>query len=221
MASQRAEAAAQGCVPQSPGSNTYICISPADTVTITQGINTGANSPPLVITTDPGFSIKTASGDAIDINATGSFADDATSSIIGARNGVVFGGTVGTGAMGVTASGTITGLNGYGISLTGGIGGPIAQTLTINTGAKISGSIDAVYVLSQSGGNIDVVVQQWTSATSVSAAEAATASNSTQTYFNGAGCAKTGGFADIDPGPDAQGAINVGRTVTNYDALTI
>lgn len=97
---QRAEAAAQGCVPQSPGSNTYICTSPAGTVTTTQSINTGGNSPPLTITTDPGFSIRTTSGDAIDINATGNFADDATSLIIGARSGGVFGGTAGTGTMG-------------------------------------------------------------------------------------------------------------------------
>ena len=63
----------------------------------------------------------------------------------------------------------------------------------------------------QNDDNIDVIIQTWVSDSEVSAAEAAGG------LTNGTGCSKTGHFDEFDPDPtQVQGAINTGRTITNY-----
>ena len=79
-----------------------------------------------------------------------------------------------------------------------------------NIQCRTTGDLIISYEI-QNDDNVDVVIQRWVSATTVSAAEAAS------TYTNGAGCAKTGTFVDYTPPANTvQGAINTGTTITNY-----
>jgi hypothetical protein len=75
---------------------------------------------------------------------------------------------------------------------------------------RTDGDIIVSYQI-QNDDNIAVIIQEWVSDSEVSAAEAAGG------LTNGAGCSKTGGFLNHDLSPAVvQGAINTGRTITNY-----
>ncbi len=75
---------------------------------------------------------------------------------------------------------------------------------------RTEGDIIVSYEI-QNDDNIDVIIQQWVSDSEVTAADVAAG------YTNGLGCSKTGHFLEFDlTAAQVQGAINTGRTITNY-----
>ena len=75
---------------------------------------------------------------------------------------------------------------------------------------RTTGDIIISYEI-QNDDNIDVIIQRWVTDEAVTAADVAAG------YTNGLGCAKTGGFVEFElTAAQVQGAINAGRTITNY-----
>ena len=123
------------CVETALGSGIFECSDPADAGTDTTQILFGA---PVSVTTQAGFGITTAAGDAFIINGTnGTSLNDAEASVItGQQNGISANNTI-TGSLTLTSSGTVTGLNGDGVAALAGVGtADLSITTNIATGAE-------------------------------------------------------------------------------------
>ena len=123
------------CVETALGSGIFECSDPADAGTDTTQILFGA---PVSVTTQAGFGITTAAGDAFIINGTNgtSFNDAEASVITGQQNGISANNTI-TGSLTLTSSGTVTGLNGDGVAALAGVGtADLSITSNIATGAE-------------------------------------------------------------------------------------
>ncbi len=77
------------CAPSGPA-GTYVC---SGSTSVTQSLSPNPAAAPLVVTTSPGFSIATTTGDALDLTTTAagtglSFADSNISSIAGNGYGI-------------------------------------------------------------------------------------------------------------------------------------
>ncbi|MEO0326954.1 MAG: hypothetical protein AAF217_00005, partial [Pseudomonadota bacterium] len=138
------DAHAGGCTPLG-GPGTYICTGPANAVTdTTQVLNSGVV--PLNITTSNDFGIDTSTngGTGLDLSSLNSitFTQSGTGGITGDTYGI-YARNSGTGALSVTATGTITGIVSNGVDA-GNNNAAGAGELTVSA-AAVTGAIRGIF----------------------------------------------------------------------------
>lgn len=145
-----APAMAGECAETPPGSDVFVCSGPADTATDVSQVLIGAQPS---VSTQEGFGITTAVGDALQITGSDgvSFDDAETSDITGQLNGLDVS-NMGTGSVSVTSTGSATGITGIGISAFNDVGGTDLTVTAVDT----SGGISGIEALSEGSGTLTV-----------------------------------------------------------------
>ncbi len=150
LASSYGRAFAGSCVPSgTPG--TYLCSGPASGGDTTQSLNFSGSLTNIV--TAPGFGITTASGDAFQLNGTGSFADAYGATITGAGSGIALRSNT-AGDISITSTGNVTGQAGDGVSAYIDVG-TSATNLNIS-GNTITGQGDGINITHFAGGTVSI-----------------------------------------------------------------
>ncbi len=150
LASGYGRAFAGRCVPSgTPG--TYLCSGAATSGDTAQSLNFSGSL--TTITTAPGFGITTASGDAFDLQGTGSFADANGATITGTGSGIALRSST-AGTINITTTGAVTGQAGDGVSayITTGAS---ATNLNIS-GNTITGRGDGINITHFAGGAVSI-----------------------------------------------------------------
>ena len=145
---RKAYAASLDCTTGTPG--TYTC---SGTQTTTQNISSD-NASVITITTSPGFSVNTADFDGFNIDTGAAtlgltFTDNNSSAITGDDDGIEARND-GTGALSITSTGTVTGINADGIDARN-----YGTNLTINT-AGVTGVRNGIYAYNYASGTLSI-----------------------------------------------------------------
>ncbi|WP_109354082.1 hypothetical protein [Sphingorhabdus sp. EL138] len=131
---ETAPAIAGTCDETAPGSGVFECSGPAD-LDVTQVLG----GTPVTVTTEAGFGITTAAGNALVINGVdgASFDDAQASAITGLQNGISINNT-NSGSVSLTSNGTVIGFSGNGIEAQNALGTlNLSITSNVASGAEI------------------------------------------------------------------------------------
>ncbi|WP_428095938.1 beta strand repeat-containing protein [Candidatus Thioglobus sp.] len=176
----------------------YVCSGSATT---TQDLNSGAN--PLIITTLPGFNVDTASGSAFTLSSIWSsisFSDTNASVIKGQNYGIQQ--SSGRGSISITSNGSLTGIDGYGLSVGTGASG---SSITIDV-AVVSGA-GGIHVNGFGSGATNITATGLVTATSYNGIEAYGSNSTTGITINAA--TVTAQTVGIDVDSKGSGAIDI------------
>ncbi len=144
----KAPAMAGSCTETAAGSGIFTCTDPADA-----DVSQVLGGTPVTVTTEAGFGITTAAGDALEINGIdgASFDDAEAAAITGQQNGISINNENG-GSLSLVSNGTVTGVSGNGISAENEI-----DTLNLSITSNVAiGANDGIYGRHYGDGGITV-----------------------------------------------------------------